>query len=287
MIRMVLQGRTGNSLFQYAAAKWLANEHSTKVLLDGSFLSKSEWRQALTLKDMGVDAEFSRLPKWFLALTKNHIKCHPYEYVNKYVYRESLLSHAYDLNFKNLPDGSLLIGFFQTSRYFPNMRKQLQQDINYRALPMDCSTAEVAEAISCPNTVSIHVRRGDYKDLKGFDVCGLLYYQRAISKAREILKHPIFWVFSDDIPWCREHFLGVDFNFVELEYSRNNHLNDMRLMSLADNHIIANSSYSWWAAWLYWNPSKVVIMPDCWSLDPDKVPIEDKKEDGWIAISPL
>ena len=81
--------------------------------------------------------------------------------------------------------------------------------------------------------------------------------------------------------------MGADFNFVELEYSRNNHLNDMRLMSLADNHIIANSSYSWWAAWLYWNPSKVVIMPDCWSLDPHKVPIEDKKEDGWIAISPL
>lgn len=286
MIRVALQGRTGNNLFQYAAGRWLAEKHATELILEGSWLTKSEWTQALKLQEMNIKAEFRRLPKWVLGLTKKHLKSHPYELVSKSIYSENLSNHAYDENFKNLPDGSLLIGFFQTSHYFANLRSQLQQEINYRELPMDRDTAEIARAIASPNTVSIHVRRGDYKAVNGFDVCGLSYYKKAIAKAREILGHPTFWFFSDDIPWCKKYFVGNDFNFVELEYSSHNHLNDMRLMSLAENHIIANSSYSWWAAWLYWKPSKIVIMPERWRLGPTNVPIEEKKMKDWITISP-
>lgn len=236
---------------------------------------------------MSIDAKFSRLPKWVLSVTKKHFKCHPYDYFSNDVYYEDTLDHTFDPNFHNTSNSSLIVGFFQSSQYFPKLRKQLQRELNFRGLPMDSDSDKVAQSISCQNTVSIHVRRGDYRALKEFDICGPLYYQRAILKARDLLGQPTFWVFSDDISWCRDHFQGDEFNFVNLKYSQSNVLNDMRLMSLAGNHIIANSSYSWWAAWLHWEPSKIVIMPDCWSLGSPKIPIQDKKRKEWIAISPF
>jgi len=107
-------------------------------------------------------------------------------------------------------------------------------------------------------TVSLHIRRGDYlRTQDHHPVCSLDYYMDALSKFRD--KEYKFIVFSDDVDWCRNNF-NEDFIFTE----GNTDYEDMWLMSLCDHNIIANSSFSWWGAWLNDNPNKRVIAPKKW-----------------------
>ena len=285
MIRVVLQGRTGNNFFQYAAARWLARKHDAEVVLDGSWLRSRNWGQTSVMRNLSLRARIGRWPLWIGPALRVIAGRHPSEISANWVYRESASGLTYDPSFHELPDGTLLMGYFQTHRYFPDMRSLLQEEINIRDMPMDHETAETARRITAENSVSIHVRRGDFIHYKDFAVCTPAYYDQAVARAKDRLSSPTFWIFSDDIHWCRSHFHGPGFNFVDLPESRNNPLNDMRLMSLASHHIIANSSYSWWAAWLHWQPQKLVNVPHAWLLGTYRIPIEEKIENDWLILN--
>jgi hypothetical protein len=284
MIRVVLQGRTGNNFFQYAAARWLAEKHGTEVVLDGSWLRPRNWSQTRVMKGLALRSRIGRWPLWIGPALRVTVGKHLSEFTSKSVYRENSSNNTFDPAFQELPDESLLIGYFQSPLYFPDMRSLLQKEINLRDMPMDPETSRTAQQIASENSVSIHVRRGDFIHYKNFAVCSPAYYDQAVARARELLSSPTFWVFSDDIPWCRAHFSGSEFRFVDLPESHKNPLNDMRLMSLASHHIIANSSYSWWGAWLHWHPDKLVIVPHVWHLGTVTIPVEEKIEDGWIIM---
>lgn len=285
MIRVVLQGRTGNNFFQYAAARYLAHKHGTEVVLDGSWLAPRNWSQTRVMQQLSLRAKITRWPMYIGPAMRVGFGRHPSEFSSGNVYREDPIETSFDASFPSLPDETLLIGYFQSHLYFPGMRSQLQKEITYREMPMDQETADTAGKITAENSVSIHVRRGDYTRYQNFAVCTPAYYDRAIAVAKERLDSPVFWIFSDDIPWCRSHFKGAEFRFVDLQESLRNPLNDMRLMSLASHHIIANSSYSWWAVWLHWHPEKLVITPDLWHLGSLSIPINEKSENGWIPLS--
>jgi hypothetical protein len=285
MIRVVLQGRTGNNFFQYAAARWLARKHATEVVLDGSWLRPHNWAQTRVMRGLSLCARIGRWPLWIGPAMRVIAGKHPSEISANCVYRESTSDSTFDPSFQELPDGTLLMGYFQSHHYFPDMRSLLQEEINIRDMPMDHQTAETARKIIAENAVSIHVRRGDFIHYKNFAVCTPAYYDQAVAHAKDQLASPTFWIFSDDIPWCRAHFHGSEFHFVDLPESRTNPLNDMRLMSLSSHHIIANSSYSWWAAWLHWQPRKLVIVPHAWLLGTGKIPIEEKIENGWLILN--
>jgi hypothetical protein len=109
------------------------------------------------------------------------------------------------------------------------------------------------------------------------------YYENAMNLIRKEIDNPYFYIFSDDIPWCTDHFRDPDCFFVNLKQSREDPLNDMRLMSLCKHNIIANSSFSWWGAWLNSNPQKMVICPYVWFNAKD-VPIEDKMCANWKKV---
>jgi Glycosyl transferase family 11 len=284
MIRVVLQGRTGNNFFQYAAARWLAMKHHTDVVLDGSWLRPRNWAQTRVMKGLALQAPVKRWPLWIGPALRAGAGKHPAEFTTKSVYRENSLDSSFDPAFQDLPDGSLLIGYFQSPLFFPGMRPILQKEINYRDMPMDHDTTATARRISSENSVSIHVRRGDFIHYKNFAVCTPRYFDLAVALAKNKLSSPTFWIFSDDIPWCRSHFTGPEFRFVDLPESQRNPLNDMRLMSLASHHIISNSSYSWWGAWLHWTPEKLVITPHLWHLGTTRMPVEEKIEKEWIII---
>lgn len=284
MIRVVLQGRTGNNLFQYASARYLADKHGTEVVLDGSWLAPRNWSQTRVMHGLALRSAITRWPLFIGPAMRVGFGKHPSEFNSGKVYREDPIDTTFDASFLSLPDHTLLIGYFQSHLYFPGMRSLLQREITYRYMPMDQETAKVAGEIAAENSVSIHVRRGDYTRYKNFSVCTPAYYDRAINLIKERLSSPVFWIFSDDIPWCRSHFKGPEFRFVDLQESVRNPLNDMRLMSLASHHIIANSSYSWWAVWLHWHTGKIVITPDLWHLGALKVPISEKSEKGWIPL---
>ena len=115
-----------------------------------------------------------------------------------------------------------------------------------------------------PRSVAVHVRRGDYLEIPVFQVCDSHYYRNSMNQMREHLPGARFFIFSDDPDWCRGEFRDADTEVIDSGEAAANPLHDLHLMSLASHHIIANSSYSWWAAWLGDKPDQHVIMPDRW-----------------------
>ena len=129
------------------------------------------------------------------------------------------------------------------------------------------------------NTCSIHVRRGDYLNLsEHHPLCDIEYYKDAME---HMPNDTVYLVFSDDISWCKENFLGDNYIFIE----DNSDIFDLYLMSLCHNNIIANSSYSWWGAWLNNNKNKIVVSPKMW-FGPAKVGLDTKDVHckNWIKI---
>ena len=121
------------------------------------------------------------------------------------------------------------------------------------------------ESIKKTNSVSLHVRRGDYLNLKNIGVLDVDYYTKAVEYIRKNVENPTFYIFSDDLEWCKNS-LGFldDFIFVDRTQTE---IGDLKLMSFCRHNIIANSSFSWWSAWLNQNPKKIVIAPKGWLLN--------------------
>ena len=154
---------------------------------------------------------------------------------------------------------SYLIGYWQSESYFSNVCDDIRDKFKFP--PLNSYNLPLSEKINNSNSVSLHIRRGDYVGHELYDgICNLDYYKRAIVYMRERIKTPLFFVFSNDINWCKLN-LGID----DVEYvSGNTGVNnycDMQLMSLCKHNILANSSFSWWGAWLNNNPHKLVIVP--------------------------
>ncbi|GAB3944208.1 alpha-1,2-fucosyltransferase [Spirosoma harenae] len=158
----------------------------------------------------------------------------------------------------DLPAGNWdLQGFFPSEKFFdaiaPDIRRQFEPSADVLAY-IDQKYGRLLAKCPC----SIHVRRGDYLQLNwDFPTQSLAYYQHAIQ---QFPTDTLFLIFSDDIAWCRQHFVGSQFEFVEKEED----IIDLLLMSRCSNHIIANSTFSWWGAWLNPNSDKVVLCPARW-----------------------
>jgi len=168
-------------------------------------------------------------------------------------------------------------GFWQTERYFLPVARSLREELTFRQ-PLDAGNGRMAEDIASCNAVSIHVRRGDYVKKRRLwslgAVCSSTYYRNAIDHVGAHVRRPRFFVFSDDLDWARQNVNAEDVVHVDINRGSAS-FRDMQLMSLCKHHIIANSSFSWWGAWLNAHPGKLVIAPDIWLRDaamPDVVP---------------
>lgn len=160
-----------------------------------------------------------------------------------------------------------LLGYFQSEKYF----KDFEGDIRTFFTP-------TSNTPSKPGVASIHVRRTDYlKFPNHHPTLDMKYYEKAMEKVG-VNK---FLVFSDDIPWCKQHFVGNQFEFSE----NHNEITDLALQMKCEHNIIANSTYSWWAAWLNDNKEKKVVCPEKWfgpALSMHN--IKDLFPNGWIKI---
>ena len=151
----------------------------------------------------------------------------------------------------------LLVGFFQSEKYFVNNRKHILNlfypDIN----DIEMLKQKYRFLLVQP-TCSLHIRRGDYVMVSNnHPPCDLEYYREAMKC---FPPNTQFLIFSDDIPWCKTQFIGNNFHFIE----GNSDYVDLYLMTQCEHNIIANSSFSWWGAWLNQNPNKKVIAPSKW-----------------------
>ncbi|MDP1766805.1 MAG: alpha-1,2-fucosyltransferase [Methylotenera sp.] len=188
-------------------------------------------------------------------------------------------------NINQLKDNVYLEGYWQSERYFHEFSNKIREDFTFK-LPFSKQNTEIADRIGKVNALSLHVRRGDYannsKTLATHGLCSLDYYRAAIQLIIKQVENPHFFVFSDDIAWVKNN-LKIDFPHLFIDHNLGaESYNDMRLMSLCKHNIIANSSFSWWAAWLNTNPQKIVIAPQDWFSN--KVNVSDLIPHGWIRI---
>lgn len=190
---------------------------------------------------------------------RNRLKWHKKSFYKQYDYTE-YYSEVYDLP---VDRDMYLLGIWANEKYFKDLKSRLQKEVFiFDATRLNDVSREVKERIeSAENSVSIHVRRGDFVEYQNH-VMGKQYYQKAMEIMENTIGHADYFVFSDDVDYARELF-GHSLNvfYVQGNVKANSWM-DMYLMSICHHNIIANSSFSFWGAYLNQNDSKIVIAPN-------------------------
>ena len=267
-----LAGGLGNQMYRYANGKALAESKNAKLIVDTRFFDSAQENttpreyelSAFELQvDMLNDATLAQL------LAKLN------------VYKEKLW-YKYDEKINDVKLPCLLMGHWQSEKYFKSAEELLRRDFRIKD---SCLSPEVKklgmELSETPSSVSIHVRRTDYA-VYPHCILPLHYYQRAVDYMQDKLTTPSFYVFSDDPDWVEQHFdIPVQFQVVK-GFSG---IEDMYLMSQCRHNIIANSTFSWWAAWLNQNQDKIVIAPKDYLFDTSlDVENTDILPPEWICV---
>lgn len=283
MIRVVMLGRLGNNLFQYALGRVLAEKHGVPLVMDGSWFNQEGWGQVKCLKLLpGPAAGKVKIVRRFSLGTRALLKAtgkHYWEYRGIPILRESGQDQSYDPSFLNAPADCMLFGYFQTPWYFQGHESMLRAELATGDLGLEAGNETWATKLRQPQSVAVHIRRTDYVGNPNLDLCGPEYYLKAMQKMRETSGDVRFFIFSDDPAWCARYLSGRDVEVVQHAKS-SDALTGLHLMSLANHHIIANSSYSWWAAWLGKKPGQRVLMPSQW-FSQIHAPIEEKRLPHW------
>jgi hypothetical protein len=190
----------------------------------------------------------------------------------------TLLYNEPFFQFKKIPyqKNLKLSGYFQSEKYFNHNRNSILDLFSIDDNSKNYIKNKYDDILN-KKTCSVHVRRGDYLNLPNHHpVCSLDYYNKTI----EMMDVDLFLVFSDDIEWCRKNFIGDKFIFID----ENPDYIDIWLMSLCDNNIIANSSFSWWGAWLNQNENKTVIAPKQWFGSAIQHNTNDLIPETWLRL---
>jgi len=278
-------GGLGNQMFQYALGRRLSLIRNVPLKADCGFLQTETDEHVKREYGLGIfNLNISIANK--KELDKFSRKIHgilpflwPY-----YVVNES--KHSYDDNVLNAHKNSYLNGFWQTEKYFKPIEEIIRKDFAFKPIT-DSLNKATAEKIRSVNAVSVHVRRGDYVSNKNTNeyhgTCGIDYYSQAADIIKQKAGDPHFFIFSDDIDWVKQNLnFGSAVTYVENNKGANNYI-DMQLMSLCKHNIIANSSFSWWGAWLNSSEQKVVVAPGKW-FNQAALDTSDVIPQGWIKI---
>jgi hypothetical protein len=287
MIRVVMLGRLGNNLFQYAFGRVLAEKHGVPLVLDASWFNGRTWPYVEPLRRLpGIAGGLARVARpWSFgsrALRKITGK-HHWEYLGKPVIREREGDQSYDAALLAAPADCVVFGYFQTPLYFDGIARNLRQELSTHELGLERGHEALAGRLRSASSVAVHVRRTDYVNNRNLVSLDKGYYERAMDLMRHEVADARFFVFSDDPDWCRETLKAGD---VEVAGHSDpfRPLEDLHLMSLARHHIIANSSFSWWAAWLGEKPGQRVLMPDRWFQPGIHAPAAEKLLPGWRVV---
>jgi Glycosyl transferase family 11 len=293
MVITHLIGGLGNQMFQYAAGRALSLELKTELMLDISDFNEYRLHHGFELhrifnctaaiaqkKDLKEVLGLLRFPVARKAIS--NVRLPFFHHRNMIV--EPCFQYWPEIN--NSQENCYIFGYWQTEKYFKNHASLIRRDFNFK-LPMGEVNSELASRLSKVNAVSIHVRRGDYvenaKTSAIHGVCSPKFYEKAINFISQRVAQPYFFIFSDDIEWARNN-IKTDFQH---EYIGHNFgvesFNDMRLMSMCKHHIIANSSFSWWAAWLGNSEKKIVVAPSNW-FSKKSINTSDLIPADWIRL---
>ncbi|MGF1902956.1 alpha-1,2-fucosyltransferase [Aliivibrio sifiae] len=287
MIKIRVTGGLGNQLFQYATARSLAEKIETSTTMDIS-VYKSYNVHPFKLAKFNCKTEFSDKSSLFRKLLEKRFFQKVFMrlgMLGKYYFEDGLFFNKKVLSLQN---ETKLFGYFQSEKYFINIRQKLLEELTLIDELNDIEQA-LSEEIKNSNSISIHIRRGDYvSNLSANQIhgtCDSSYFKKSLAYLENkgiLIESSHLYLFSDDIDWCREN-LNFGYNTTFIEGCSERPEVDMILMSRCQHHIISNSTFSWWGAWLNSNEAKVVIAPIKWfqSAELDSI---DIIPESWVKL---
>ena len=289
MIVVKLTGGLGNQMFQYAFAKSLSLKKRKSFLLDANDFKYDTLRDfeldLFHLKNKLASNEMIRVSKIkqenrFLKLVKKGIRSTP---KNLVFVEKSLDYHSQIEKVK----ANYFDGYWQTEKYFIQFESEIRKDFKMQIEPNEYYS-EMLQAAGNTESVSVHFRRGDFANNPETNqfhgLCDLAYYKNAMEYIKKKLGHVTFFMISDDIEWVKNEFKDES-NIIYIDNFKGKDYEDMRLMSNCKHNIIANSSFSWWGAWLNENTSKIVVSPSRWFNNEEKqLQTKDLIPESWIKL---
>lgn len=273
MVTVRIIGGLGNQMFQYAYAKALeyaGNEVQIDILGFKKY-KISDYQLNKYDIDLPVSSLLVRI-------------------FSKIGIIKSLKENSLEFNddFLHIKGNPYIKGYFQSEKYFSNIRGVLLEQFVIKT-KLSNSSEEIKQDIlkNKENTCSLHIRRGDYVSNKKTNeihgTCDIEYYKKAMSIINKENNKIKYFVFSDDIDWAKENIEIENVVYIDNKEDKIPH-EDIYLMSLCANNITANSSFSWWGAWLNQNNDKVVVCPKIWFADNDKNKESEIACEDWIQI---
>jgi hypothetical protein len=293
MIITRLQGGMGNQMFQYALGRSLAIQNNVPLGLDTTFLLDRTPIPNFTFRDYSLEyfnieasvAQRDQIPFLY--------RKYPVGVFMRYIdyIRRKLLptigkekkNYHFDPNILNLGPNVYLEGWWQSYKYFEKYKDVIKKDFNLKNPPAS-NIQKLADEIAKVNSLCMHIRRGDYVGNKNHEVVNTEYYKKSLEYIKNNTKIDHIYIFSDDIKWCKEN-IKFEFptTFVGDEYAGYKDEGHMYLMNKCHNFIIANSSFSWWGAWLAEYHNKIIVAPKYW-LPNKNIDTQDLVPDNWIRL---
>lgn len=284
MIITRLSGGLGNQMFQYAIGRALSLRKNTELVLDISSFSsikKGETPRIYLLDNFNILGRIATEDD-YRKLGLSNIKNKNFKaIIQRKIFRlqESLRpiskkkfllerSFTFDKEVLNAPNNCLISGVWQSAKYFEEIKDAIRKEFTLSRSLLSSEISKILNEIeSTPQSVSLHIRRGDYIENvatnKKHGVCSAEYYRKATKYILNNFPEARFFIFSDDIEWVKTNFKIP----APVSYASSVHIKDyveLILMSKCKHNIIANSSFSWWGAWLNSNPNKIVVSPQKW-----------------------
>lgn len=292
---IVASGGLGNTMFQYALVVSLRNlSNKGKAVLyisttnlqhngyelDKVFTSIKPYEKLNWIEQIYIHLlekirtlKFTKKPFPHPILFAFYKRVHPEEGIGYYPY---VFSSKYN--------NAYYIGQFQSYMYFNNCEDKIKEAFTFNTAKLSNMTMDMAEKIKSSVSVSIHVRRGDYQSPYFYNglgtICDISYYNNAIKLIEERLGNCHFFIFSDEVDWVKQNLNVNNATYIDFNH-KDDSWQDMYLMSLCKHNIIANSTFSWWGAWLNNNKDKIVIAPKRWWATLEK---DDMIPPQWIRI---
>jgi len=261
MIISKINGGLGNQMFQYAIAKAISLKHKQSFKLDISAYETYSLHNGYRLNIFNIEENIACEEDIKNLIGKKSM-------ANSILNRLGLQKNLYKEQERTIYDKGVfgneniyLDGYWQNEKYFVDIREEILND--FATIKSNTKVVDkYLSGIMIQDSVSIHIRRGDYANHPEIGILDIGYYKNAVDYICNKVENPIFYIFSNDIRWCEENF-----NFIKNKIFINNtktEIEDMILMKNCKHNIVANSSFSWWSAWLNINKDKIVIAPKEW-----------------------
>ena len=296
MIIVRLCGGLGNQMFQYAAARSLAYFLNSTLKID-SFQFKKKYISNVTnrefeLNKLNISAiqasqwEILKLNQFENLQAKKSFSI--FSPILSVILKSKVIrerSFAFDPSIFSHSGNLYLDGYWQSEKYFLGIQELIRREFSIR-VPLSKESQIFYEQIKSRTSVSLHVRRGDYilnpETNEFHGVCSLSYYKECIDKISTLVNKPNFYIFSDDPDWAKQN-LEIKHPTTFVSSGSGKSYEEMFLMSQCNHHIIANSTFSWWGAWLNQQPNKIVLSPKKW-FNRNDIDTSDLIPENWIRI---